>query len=253
MMKIAITGKGGVGKTTLVASLALLYSRQGYKVLAIDADPDANLASGLGIADTSSIRAVSELKDLILERTKAGPSGFFKLNPRVDDIPERFSIRKENIRLMVLGGIKKGGGGCICPENALLKALVQHLIVYRKEWVILDMEAGIEHLGRGTAQSVDYLIIVVEPGKRSIETAYRIRKLAGDLNLNKVLVVANKIRTPRDKELLQSALHEFRIVGWLPYDDHVIEAEQENKPAYEIGGPFQDEIEEISKALLNVL
>ncbi|MBT9447921.1 MAG: AAA family ATPase, partial [Desulfobacterales bacterium] len=129
-MKIAITGKGGVGKTTLVASLALLYSRQGYKVLAIDADPDANLASGLGIVDTSSILAVSELKDLILERTKAGPSGFFKLNPRVDDIPERFSIRKENIRLMVLGGIKKGGGGCICPENALLKALVQHLIVY---------------------------------------------------------------------------------------------------------------------------
>ncbi len=249
-MKIAITGKGGVGKTTLAASLSLLYSNEGYKVLAIDADPDANLASGLGIKDTSSIVPIAAMKDLIYERTKAGGPGFFKLNPRVDDIPEKFSLKEGNLRLMVLGGIKKGGGGCICPENTLLRALVQHLIVYQKEWVILDMEAGIEHLGRGTAQSVDSLVIVVEPGKRSIETAYRIQKLADDLNLNKILVVGNKIRTPKDKELLRSALKEFQIVGWLPYDGLVIEAEQAGKSVYKVSEPFWDEIKKISKQLI---
>jgi CO dehydrogenase maturation factor len=248
-MKIAVTGKGGVGKTTLAASLALLYSNNGNKVLAIDADPDANLASGLGIHNTASIVPIAEMKDLIYERTKAGASGFFKLNPRVDDIPEKFSLKKGNLRLMVLGGIKKGGGGCICPENTLLRALVQHLVVYQKEWVILDMEAGIEHLGRGTAQAVDYLIIVVEPGKRSIETAYRIQKLADDLNLYKILVVGNKIRTPKDKELLRSVLNEFQIVGWLPYDQSVIEAEQEGRSVYEVSKPFWDTIREISEQL----
>jgi len=227
-MKIAVTGKGGVGKTTLSASLSLLYSNEGYKVLAIDADPDANLASGLGISDTSSIVPIAEMKGLIYERTKAGGGGFFKLNPRVDDIPEKFSLK----------------------ENTLLRALVQHLIVYQKEWVILDMEAGIEHLGRGTAQSVDSLVIVVEPGKRSIETAYRIKKLADDLSLNKILVVGNKIRTPKDKELLLSALEEFQIVGWLPYDALVIEAEQAGRSVYEVSEPFWDEIKKISKQLL---
>jgi CO dehydrogenase maturation factor len=249
-MKIAVTGKGGVGKTTLAASLSLLYSNEGYKVLAIDADPDANLASGLGVSDTSSIVPIAEMKDLIYERTKAGGAGFFKLNPRVDDIPEKFSLKEGNLRLMVLGGVKKGGGGCICPENTLLRALIQHLIVYQKEWVILDMEAGIEHLGRGTAQSVDSLVIVVEPGKRSIETAYRIQKLADDLNLNKILVVGNKIRTPKDKESLRSALKKFQIVGWLPYDERVIEAEQAGRSVYEVSEPFWDEIKKISKQLL---
>jgi CO dehydrogenase maturation factor len=253
-MKIAITGKGGVGKTTVAASLSLLYSNNGYKVLAIDADPDANLASGLGISDTSSIVPIAGMKELIYERTKAGePGGFFKLNPRVDDIPEKFSIKQGNIRQMVLGGIKKGGGGCICPENTLLKALVQHLIVYQKEWVILDMDAGIEHLGRGTAQAVDHLIIVAEPGNRSVETAYRIKKLADDLNLNKILVVGNKIRSEKDKELLRSALKGFEIVGWLPYDGRVIETEQESKSVREISGPFWDAMKEISKQLLAIV
>lgn len=251
-MKIAITGKGGVGKTTLAASLSLLYSNNGYKVLAIDADPDANLASGLGISDTSAITPIAEMKGLIYERTKAGGSGFFKLNPRVDDIPDTYSTRVGNLRFMVLGGIKKGGGGCICPENTLLKALVQHLIVYQKEWVILDMEAGIEHLGRGTAQAVDHLIIVVEPGKRSIETAFRIRKLAEDLNLNKILVVGNKIRSTKDRDAVRSALNGFQIVGWLPYDESVIEAEQEGRSVYEVSEPFWNEIKKISRQLLAV-
>jgi len=173
-MKIAISGKGGVGKTLLAASLSQIFAWAGYSVIAIDADPDANLASTLGYPNPEEITPISELGDLIEERTgmKPGQSGaFFKLNPKVDDLPEDYSVKLDGIKLMVMGRIKRGGTGCYCPEGALLQALLSHLLIHRDEVVILDMEAGIEHLARGTAKSVDRLIVVVEPGRRSIETA----------------------------------------------------------------------------------
>jgi CO dehydrogenase maturation factor len=235
-MKIAISGKGGVGKTTLSAFIIKTFSDRGHKVLAIDADPDANLASALGFENTESVIPISEMKDLIGERTESKPGTygtFFKLNPHVSDLPEKLSLKKENIRLMVMGGVKKGGGGCICPESVMLKTLISHLILARDEVVVLDMEAGIEHLGRGTASAVDKLMVVVEPGKRSIETANHIKDLARDIGLKNIALVGNKIRGDQDIEFLKQQLPGFTFLGFLPYDNQIIEADLEGKAPFE--------------------
>ena len=157
-MKLAVSGKGGVGKTTFSALMIRTLNDEGKRVLAIDADPDANLAAGIGVSDADKVVPISEMEDLIFERTGAKPGsigGYFKLNPKVDDLPEAVSVSFEQIKLMRLGGIKKGGSGCICPESALLRALVMHIVLARDEVVVMDMEAGIEHLGRATAKAVD--------------------------------------------------------------------------------------------------
>jgi CO dehydrogenase maturation factor len=234
-MKIAISGKGGVGKTTFASFLVKALADQGKRVLAIDADPDANLAQALGFQDTSGITPISQMKELIEERTEAkvGSMGsFFKLNPKVDDLPERLSLETNGIRLMVLGGVKKGGAGCICPESTLLKNLVRHVVLARNDVVVLDMEAGLEHLGRGTAMAVDRLIVVVEPGRRSIETAQHIRELAGHIGLKKISLVGNKIRSDRDRAFLLSRMPDFHFLGFLPFDADIIEADLEGRAPY---------------------
>ncbi|MGM0454062.1 MAG: AAA family ATPase, partial [Thermodesulfobacteriota bacterium] len=227
-MKLAISGKGGVGKTTFSAMLIRALSQNQKRVLAIDADPDANLASALGIPDAESITPISEMKDLVYERTEAKPGsvgGFFKMNPKVDDLPDSLSAKLDNIRMMRLGGVKKGGAGCICPESTLLKALITHIVLARDDVVIMDMEAGIEHLGRATAQAVDRLVVVVEPGRRSIDTAMHIKQLAGEIGLDKIALVGNKCRGEKDMEFLKQHLPDFEFLGFLPYDDALIEAD----------------------------
>jgi CO dehydrogenase maturation factor len=230
MPKLAVTGKGGVGKTTLSALLAYTYAIEGNKVLAIDADPDANLPSALGLSKdvTELITPIAQMDDLIEERTGARPGtsgGFFSLNPRVDDIPDRFSTTHRGIRLLVLGTVGRGGGGCICPESALLKNLVRHLFVGRTEVIILDMEAGLEHLGRGTASAVDAFIVVVEPGQRSLQTAQAIKRLAADIWIHKVYVVGNKIRNEQDKAFIRERLPGDELLGFLPFSEKAIEAD----------------------------
>jgi CO dehydrogenase maturation factor len=235
-MKIAISGKGGVGKTTFASFLIKALSDNGIKVLAIDADPDANLAQALGVKKDARIVPISEMKEIIEERTEArvGTMGsFFKLNPRVDDLPEKLSIRINGIKLMVLGGVKTGGSGCICPESTLLKALVRHIVLARDEAVVLDMEAGLEHLGRGTAMAVDRLIVVVEPGRRSVETAHHILKLAGDIGLKRLSFVGNKIRSEQDRDFLISLMPDFDFLGFIPFAADIIEADLEGRPPYE--------------------
>jgi CO dehydrogenase maturation factor len=235
-MKIAISGKGGVGKTTFASFLIRAFADQGKKVLAIDADPDANLAQALGVSESSGIVPISEMKELIEERTesKVGTMGsFFKLNPKVDDLPDKLSIKMDGIKLMVLGGVKKGGAGCICPESTLLKNLVRHIVLARDEVIVLDMEAGLEHLGRGTAAAVDRLIVVVEPGRRSIETAHHIRELASHIGLKKVSLVGNKIRSDKDKEFLIENMPGFEFLGFIPFGTEIIEADLEGRPPYE--------------------
>ncbi len=235
-MKLAVSGKGGVGKTTFSSLLARTLSDRGKKVLAIDADPDANLAAALGITDADKVVPIAEMKELIFERTGAQPGtigGFFKLNPKVDDIPETLSVRMDNIKLMRLGSVKKGGSGCLCPESTLLKALVTHVVLGRDEMVIMDMEAGIEHLGRATAQAVDKLIVVVEPGRRSIDTAEHIRRLAAEIRLDNIAVVGNKVRSPKDEEFLRSHLPDFEFLGFMPYDDTLIEADLSGTAPYD--------------------
>jgi CO dehydrogenase maturation factor len=232
-MKLAISGKGGVGKTMLASLLCSILAQSGYSVLAIDADPNATLAIALGFPHPEWITPISEMADLIEERTGARPgqvASYFKLNPRVDDIPEKYWVEHNGIKLMVMGRLKKGGSGCYCPENALLEALIAHILLRRDEVVIIDMEAGVEHLGRATARAVGKMIIVVESGKASIETAYRIRELARDIGLKNIAVVANKIRSKQDKDFLISSMPDFEFLGFIPYHQSIIEAGLGNFP-----------------------
>jgi|YelNatPaOPRAMG01_1025707.scaffolds.fasta_scaffold09017_7 CO dehydrogenase maturation factor len=230
-MKLAISGKGGVGKTTLASVLAHLFARDGYRVTAIDCDAAMNLPSALGIK--TKIKPLSELKDLIEERVVM-PLGTYRLNPKVDDVFELYSAYNEDgVRVLVLGTIEKGGEGCFCPENAFLRAILRHAIFREKDVLILDMEAGVEHLGRGTARGVDLLIAVVEPGSRAIETLERIKKLSEDIGIEKLAVVVNKFI---DNEMSRSVISRIKypILGIIPYSECFIKADIENIPPYKI-------------------
>lgn len=237
-MKFAITGKGGVGKTTLTALMAQLYADMGRQVLAVDADPSPCLAGALGFP--SSVRKllhpISEMDDLIEERTGAKPGmvgGFFTLNPRVDDIPERFSIVHRNVRLLEMGSVDIGGSGCICPEGAMLKTLFTHLLFRKDEILLLDMYAGVEHLGRATVDFVDAMIVVVEPTQRSLGTAAQIKKLANDIGLTRLFLVGNKIRDEEEKNFLENETPGIPLLGFLPADLAVQEADRLGIPVFD--------------------
>lgn len=254
MLKIAITGKGGVGKTTLTSLLAYTFTQQKRQVLVIDADPNANLASALGFPEevAAQIAPIAEMEELIYERTGARPGefgGFFRLNPRVDDIPDRFSAEWRGVRLLVMGTIKGGGTGCACPENALLKNLVRHLLLQRSEVIILDMEAGIEHLGRGTAGAVDAMIVVVEPGQRSLQTARTISRLAADIGIEEVHVVGNKVRGQADRDFIIESLPDFRVLGFLSESPLAIEADRQGIAVFDLDPQMVEEAKAIADSL----
>jgi len=209
--------------------LKRLFAKEGHKVLAIDADPDANLASAIGIepAIFQTLTPFSKMKELAKERTGAedGYGTFFRLNPKVDDLPEEFCIEHAGVKLLAMGTVDQGGSGCVCPENTLIKRLMQHLLVERDEVVIMDMEAGIEHLGRGTAESVDALIVVVEPGRRSIQTANQIKGLANDIGIERVFLVASKLQNKEDLAFLKEQLPEFDFLGAVAFSEAIKEAD----------------------------
>ena len=249
-MKIAVSGKGGVGKSTVAGTLARQFAAGGYRVIAVDADPDANLAQYIGVPDEqmAKLTPLVEMTEMIEERTgskKGQTGGFFKLNPKVDDIPEKYSIMHEGVSFLQLGQVKDGGAGCYCPEGALLRSLMAHLLVYEKDVVIMDMEAGVEHLSRGTSRSMDLMMIVVEPAPASLKTARSIRKLAGDLDIKNVAVVGNKIRSDRDKEIIQRELSDFKVIGFLPYDPDTVEAEFRGLAPADTESNLRRQIEEL--------
>ena len=208
-MKLAITGKGGVGKTTLAATLARLYAAEGRQVLAADVDPDANLGLALGMTEqeVNSIVPVSKMKELAKERTAANESNtFYKLNPQVADLPDKLAKEINGVKLLVMGTVDTGGTGCVCPEHVMLKAMLSSLVFRKDDVVIMDMEAGLEHLGRGTASMMDQFIVVIEPGARSIQTYTRIKQLARDIGVTRVRVVANKVRDESDRAFLRERI-----------------------------------------------
>ncbi len=251
-MKIAITGKGGVGKSTLSAALTLLLTESGNKVLAIDADPDANLADALGLPQElqDSIVPISKQTELIEERTGAKVNQYgqmFKLNPEVSDISDTYATLHNGIPLLVLGAIRRGGGGCACPENVLLRALVRDLILHKNETLILDMEAGIEHLGRATVSGVDIMLVVVEPGQMSINCAHKILELSEEIGLAKVYLVGNKVRDQEDRDFITSSLPDAQLLGFLSYRDEYRKADRPGISV--IDGLSDDSIEEFKRLL----
>lgn len=253
-MKLAITGKGGVGKTTVSSLLAKVFAEEGKRVLAIDANPDSNLGNALGISqeDSANIVPVSEMKELIEERTGATigvPGGYFKMNPRVDDIPERYAIKVDGIWFMVLGTVKSGGMGCICPESAVLRSLVSHLILGQSDIVIMDMDAGIEHLGRGTARGIDAFISVVEPGQRAVQTANSVKNLASDLGVNKFYVIGSKVRDDTDRKYIVDNVSDSVILGYLSYHPDIAMADREGISVFKAAPKAVEEMREIKSML----
>jgi CO dehydrogenase maturation factor len=240
-MKLAISGKGGTGKSTLSAALALMMTGKGWRVLAVDADPDGNLAAALGTPpdEISRIIPISKQKELIEERTGAKIKQYgqmFKLNPEVSDIADRYGTDVSGVTLLVLGAIEAGGSGCACPESVLIRALVTDLVLHRKDALIMDMEAGIEHLGRATAKGVDTLLVMVEPSQRAIDSARRVARLAGEIGLRDIRFVANKIASRGDEQFVRNALGGQDIVGVIPWSEAIRSAERQGRPVLDRAG-----------------
>ena len=251
-MKVAITGKGGVGKTTLSSTLARLYAAEGRMVLAADVDPDANLGLALGLSqeEVDSIVPISKMRTLVEERTGANEANkFFKLNPYVADIPEKFSKDINGVKLLVMGTVDVGGTGCVCPEHVMLKSILSALTYRIDDVVIMDMEAGLEHLGRGTAANMDQFIVVIEPGARSVQTYRNVKRLASDLGVKKVRVVANKLRDERDEEFIRQNIPAEDLLGFIHFNPEVMDADRQGLSPYDCSPSAIEEIRKIKGIL----
>jgi CO dehydrogenase maturation factor len=253
-LKIAIGGKGGVGKTTVCAIWAQLFAEEGFDVLAIDADPNTNLALAFGISSEQSPDPLIKMKQLIAERTgtkKDAVGAYFKLNPEVSDLPEKYWIEASGVKLLVLGGITQAGAGCACPEGAFLKALIGHTILGRQEIVLVDLAAGVEFMGRASVQGVDALVVVVEPGGRSIETAKTIARMGGELGIKYVAAIANKITDVSQAETIKSQLA-IPVLANINYNPAVQEADLRNKAVFAASNELVEKLREAKNRLINL-
>ena len=251
-MKIAITGKGGVGKTTFAATLARLYAKEGKNVLAADVDPDANLGLALGFTEEelNEIVPISKMRKLVEERTGADEfNKVFRINPKVDDIPDKYAKKCNVVKLLVLGTVETANSGCVCPEHVMLKRIINHLMLRSSDVVIMDMEAGLEHLGRGTTQGMDQFVVVIEPGARSIQTYQNVKRLAEGLGVKQVGVVANKVRGPEDEEYIRSKIPAEDLLGFVHYNSEVIDADRQGKSPFDFSEKAVEEIRMIKERM----
>ncbi|MFW9945121.1 MAG: AAA family ATPase [Candidatus Sifarchaeia archaeon] len=234
-MKIAVAGKGGVGKTTVAGTIARFLGQDGLQILAVDADPSYTLWSALGIPaeEVEKIVPLTENEELLKERMEvSGAASYkevFKLNPKVDDLAQRFAVAgPDNVTLLVAGTVDMGGAGCMCPSATLLKALMRHLVLGSDEAFVMDMDAGIENLGRGTTTGMDALLVVAEPGRRSLDILSKIKNLAQDIDVGRILAVGNKVSTPEDEEMIRNRVESegIPLIGVVPLDESVKEADR---------------------------
>ncbi len=247
-MKIAFCGKGGVGKSTIAALLCGALLEAGYEVLAIDADPSPHLGRLLGFKDQSRLKPLADMRELLAERAeKVGP--YYTLNPRIEDLPERFMLQKNGLRLMVLGAIREAGGGCACPEQTVLRRLLSFLILQAREAVVVDMEAGVEHFGRATVVPMDFILVVTQPYRGSLETTRQILKLAEELRMERTLVVANNVRDPEDLAFIEESLGISPVVSF-PHDPEMLrEVERGGRSLLEFRGPSQEAAQKLLQKL----
>jgi CO dehydrogenase maturation factor len=246
-MKIAISGKGGVGKTTVAALLVSELAHRGMGVIAIDADPNPTLAQALGFPQ-ATLPPLLDMSDEIEERIGT-PGGFIRMNPRVDDLVARVGRTQNGVHLIVAGGVTHGGAGCACPQGVLLRRLLDHVVLEADEAVIVDFEAGLEHLGRRTAEAVDRMLVVVDPSRASVETARRIRRLASEIGVSRVQVVGNQIRSVEDETWLAGELDGLELIGSIPWDDEVMRAERTGRPIAQLQGNVLDAVARLADKL----
>lgn len=254
--KIAIGGKGGVGKTTVSAIWAQLIAHDGFDVLAIDADPNPNLASAFGIVPEQTPEPLIKMKDLIAERTgtqKDAIGAYFKLNPKVSDLPEQYWYETNGIKILVLGAITQAGGGCACPEGAFLKALLTHTILQREEVVLVDLAAGVEFMGRASVQGIDALVLIVEPGSRSIETTIHMAQMAIKLGIKRVGAIANKITEAQQIEFIRSQLSDITLLGALKYSRHLQQADLNRAAVFGADAEITAELKRAKDRLAKIL
>ena len=244
-MKIAISGKGGVGKTTIMALLANHLKEQGKEVLIIDADPSPHMAETIGVGDVEKITPIADMKKMLAERSgKTEGSPFYNINPQVDDLLGRFMVEQDGMKLMVLGAIQEAKGGCACPENTVLQRLLTTLLLSPSQVVLLDMEAGVEHLGRGTIATVDQLLIVVIPAQSSVRTALKVKKLAEDSGIPRVSFVGNLVQDQEDKDFLNENLDPPPI-AFFPDSALIRKSERRGEPIIKANQDMEDAVREL--------
>jgi CO dehydrogenase maturation factor len=268
-VKIAISGKGGVGKTTICAVLAQMFAEDGFEVIAVDADSDANLCSAFGIPAQHCPEPLIEMKQLIAERTGTGKEAvgaYFRLNPRVNDLPDKHFLNLDSLspephgeatvpalRLLVLGAIDKAGAGCACPEGAFLKAMLAHTVLHRKEIVLIDLAAGLEFMGRSSIKGIDALIVVVEPGSRSTETAVNIAKMGRQLGVRHIAAIINKVTANEQVQVIKSQLGDLQILGSIDYETEVQQADLCRQSVYQAGKQLVEKLRQSKDALNNLI